>query len=48
MKDKYKRLWTNATCREQRTGEAWVEAKNVNARKTMRLEMKCMFVGLKR
>ena len=40
VKDKYDRI--KATCRE-RTGEAWIEAKNVSARK--RLEMKCMFVG---
>ena len=36
----------NTTCRE-RTGEAWTEAKNVNAKKRMRLEWKCIFVGSK-
>ena len=41
LKDKYER--TNTTCRE-RTGEAWIEAKNVSAR---RLKRKCMFVGSK-
>ena len=46
VKDKYDRIKT--TCRE-RTGEAWMEAKNVNARKRKRLltRMKCMFVGSK-
>ena len=44
LKDKYGR--TNTTCRK-RTGEAWIEAKNVSARKRLRLERKCMFVGSK-
>ena len=36
----------NTTCRE-RTGEACIEAKVVNAKKSMRLERKCIFVGSK-
>ena len=45
VKDKYESTNTVTTCRE-RTGEAWIEVKNVNARK-MKLEMKFMFVGSK-
>ena len=41
MKDKYERTVTK--CRE-RTGEAWIVAKNVNAEKRVRLERKCIFV----
>ena len=44
VKDKYERTVTK--CRE-RTGEAWIEAKNVNAKKRVILERKCIFVGSK-
>ena len=44
MKDKYERTVTK--CRE-RTGEAWIVAKNVNAKKRVILERKCIFVGSK-
>ena len=44
MKDKYEKTVTK--CRD-RTGEAWIEAKNVNAKKRVILERKCIFVGSK-
>ena len=37
---------SGTACREC-TGEAWTEVKTVNAVRAMRLERKCIFVGIK-
>ena len=44
VKDKCERQTTTSS---ERTGEAWIEAKNVNARMRLRLKRNCMFAGSK-